>query len=164
MQEDTHDIPFTRDQFRKLLRIVYLGNWLVNAHRDNSKNDPRLKEFDEIEEYIFSQAHRFGFKTLVERDKDDERWLPTRALEESLEDEIDSYDDETFWEEMFYRLADRDFFRSYGEADIRKMSLMERFEKEQPFRDKWADEIDTYGLERIDIIAGIPSPIHPDHS
>jgi hypothetical protein len=31
------------------------------------------------------------------------------------------------------------------------MSIKERIEKEQPFLDKWADEIDKHGVQRIDI-------------
>ncbi len=134
------------------MRIVYLGNWLANATRDNSADDPRLKEFDEIENYVFSYAHQFGFETLIERDTDDERWFPTRMFEESLEDEIDSYDEETFWEELFYRLSDRDFWHAYNEADIHRMPIMERLEKEEPFRKKWDEEINEHGLERLEVV------------
>jgi len=152
LRGDAKSVSFTKEQFRMLLRIVYLGNWLANATRDGSSKDPRLAEFDEIEDYIFSQSREFGLAYLVEREKNDERWFPTRGLEESLEAMIEGYDEETFWEELFHRLSDRDFFRAFSEDEVRHMALRERFEKEEPFRRKWNDEISEHGVERFEAV------------
>lgn len=40
---------------------MYLGNWMANAHRTGQSEDPTLKEYNEISDYIFSLAPEFGF-------------------------------------------------------------------------------------------------------
>lgn len=150
-----HEQPvfFTKEQFKSLIRIVYLGNWFANANRTGTEGDPHHEEFNEIEEYVFSNASKFGLVDLVDKEASDERWYPTRELEESLDDIHTEYDEETFWDELFFRMSDRDFLRAYPEKEIRKMPMLERFQKEEPFRKKWDNEINEHGIERLDIKA-----------
>jgi len=35
--------------------------------------------------------------------------------------------------------------------EISKMEMKERFEKEEPFRDKWDNELNEHGIERLEI-------------
>lgn len=48
-----------------------------------------------------------------------------------------------------WELARRDFVRMYGHKAIEKMDLMEKINKEQPFLEKYWDEIEKYGLDRL---------------
>ena len=48
-------------------------------------------------------------------------------------------------------MADRDFLRAYSTDQIRRMPMLERFEKEEPFRLLWDEEINEHGLERLEI-------------
>ena len=48
-------------------------------------------------------------------------------------------------------MSDRDFMRAYSSEKISTMEFRERFEKEDPFRKKWDDEIAEYGIERLEI-------------
>ena len=154
MEKSTNKIEFTKDQFKGLLKLVYLGNWLANAQRDGSNENPHLKEYEAIENYIFSFAKQFGLDEYV----DDEeaargKFYPTRMFEEETDIQklIEEYDEETFWDELIDRLGDRDFFRHYSKDEIRKMTQEERFEKLYEFIDKWADEIDERGIGRLKI-------------
>ena len=127
------EIEFTKEQFERLLKIVYLGNWLVNAIHSGRKDDEHIKEFDEIEQYIFSFAKDFGLEKYVEFDEKLQEFFPIGELEEELQKFVDEYDNEVFWEELISRLARSDFIREYGKEAINKMSLEERIEKEFPF-------------------------------
>ena len=49
-------IGLTRKQFKALLKVVYLGNWVANAYR----TEDMQKEYERIEDYIFSLAPQFG--------------------------------------------------------------------------------------------------------
>ena len=145
------EIKFTKDQFKKLLKIVYLGNWLANAIHSGRKGDERIKEFDEIEQYIFSFAKDFGLEKYVEFDEKFQEFFPTSELEEELQKFVDEYDNEVFWEELIFRLTRRDFIREYGKEAINKMSLEERIEKEFPFEEKYREEFSKNGIENLDI-------------
>jgi len=151
-------IGFTKEQFEILLKLIHLGEWMVNANRTGALEDPIKKEYEAITHYIFSFAKQFGFDKYVDdEDAEKGRFYPTREFEEETDIQglREEYDEETFWAEITERLGDRDFFRNYSKKEIRKMSREERFKKLYEFIDKWGEEINEYGIERLE--AKIPS-------
>jgi len=147
-------IGFTKEQFETLLKLVYLGNWMANANRDGSAEDPHKEEYEKLEDYIFSFAKQFGFGEYVDDESATEgKFFPTRKFEEETDahELREDYDEETFWDELIDRMGDRDFFRHYSKDEIKKMTQEKRFEKLYEFIDKWADEINEHGIERLNI-------------
>ncbi|MBE0460858.1 MAG: hypothetical protein IBX60_04405 [Candidatus Aminicenantes bacterium] len=138
-------IEFNKDQYEGLIKLVYLGNWMVNAYRI----DDCLKEFEEIEEYVLSFSDEMGFGNYVVYDKKFKKHFPTRKFEEEVDVYVDEYNDEIFWDELIDRLAKREFINKYGQEAIRKMDLEERFEKLQPFINKYEREFEKYGIENL---------------
>ena len=69
-------IELTEQQFRYLLDLVYIGNWVMNSTRE----DDRIKEYDQVESLVFSHClqHRMG--KLVELYKGE--LIPSRAFAE----------------------------------------------------------------------------------
>jgi len=153
-QEQKLSIPLTRAQFLALLKAVYLGNWMANANRDGSRRDPRKKEYESIEDHIFSFAKQFGFDEYLDDDPEDAKegkFFPTLLFEQGTDvDELmEEYNEDIFWDELIDRLGERDFYRRYSPAEIKAMTRDERFEKLDACIDAWADEIDKNGLENI---------------
>lgn len=152
------NINFTKEQFEILLKLVYLGNWVANANRDGSRENPYKEEYKEkyeaIEDYIFSYAKQFGFDEYVDDEKAEKgKFYPTRMFEEETDIQklIEEYDEEIFWDELIDRLGNRDFYRYYSKDEIQKMTQNERFEKVYEFIDKWTNEISENGIERLRI-------------
>ena len=144
-------INFTKKQFEVLLKLVYMGNWVANAHRTGREDDKRIEKYEEMQKYLLSFVKEFGLEKYV--DIDNEEMYPSIELEEDETDElIDEYDNETFWEELIDRFARRDFVREYGEEEISKMDTMERIKKDHPFLEKYQDEIYNYGIDRLEIV------------
>lgn len=147
-------IDFTPKQFETLLKLAYLGNWMANAHREGSPEDPQKEEYEEVEDYIFSFARQFGFDEFVDdNDAGEGKFYPTRKFEEETDvNELhEEYDEETFWDEIIERLGARDFYRHYPKKVLQKMSRDERVDKLYEFIGKWADEIDEHGIENLEI-------------
>ena len=48
------ELRMTQKQFRRLLDLVYIGNWVLNSTRGND----RIKEYDDVESLVF--AHCLG--------------------------------------------------------------------------------------------------------
>lgn len=143
-------INLTRKQFQSLLKVVYLGNWMANAHR----TDDMQKEYESIEDYIFSLAPQFGLEKYVDHDESDgDRYYPTNFFEESTDIHKlhEAYDEETFWDELADRLGERDFASKYSMEEIKKMSEEEWFEKLDECIDLYNEEFEKFGLERIRI-------------
>lgn len=146
------EIEFTKEQFENLLKIVYLGNWMANAIHNGDKDDPIHKELEDIENYIFSFAKDFGFEKYVDdEDAKKGRFFPTNEFDEIVQEYVEDYDEECFWDEIFHRLSNRDFDRKYTDKEISKMEMKERFEKEEPFREKWGNELNNHGVERLEV-------------
>ena len=140
------DINFTQEQFKTLLKLIYMGHWMLTAHDD--KPD---KVIDALTSHIYSFAKSSGVNTLVELDPDNGRFYGTRQFEELMSEYIDDYDNQTFWDELIERLANRDFLAKYGEEAIQKMSMEERFTNFQEFEDRYGEEFEDHGIERIAI-------------
>ena len=115
------EIKFTKEQYENLMKLVYLGNWMINAIR----TDDRVKKYDEIKHYIFSFAKDAGLDRYIDYDEKSGKYYPSIELEEDAEIEqyMDDYNDENFWEELIHNLARRDLIEVYGKDAIKKCLL-----------------------------------------
>lgn len=137
-------INFTNKQFQALVKMVYLGNYIINGVRTYEEI---LPEFDELEQYILSFCKDFNLKEYVENYENE--LLPSSTLEDETSDFISDYDEYNFVDEIIHRLAQRDFYKKYGEEIISKMSFEERISKEQPFLDTYYTEIAENGVDNL---------------
>ena len=56
-------IELTEQQFRYLLDLVYIGNWVINSTREND----RIQEYDQVESLIFYAVQCTKSRTLNDR-------------------------------------------------------------------------------------------------
>ncbi len=139
-------INFTKAQYETLIKAVYLGNWVVNSTEGETVDE----DFDALEEYILSFAKDFGLDQYVEYDEGEKKFYASRELEEGeIEDQIQRYDDYTFWDKLIFNLAERDLIRKYGERAVEKMADADRFEKEQEFLEKYEQEFSRNGIRNL---------------
>ena len=96
-------IDLTAKEFRHLLDMVYIGNWVLNSTR----GDDRFKEYDDIESKLFSLCKGTRLKVLQED------WngicVPSRAYAEGgIHEAIGFYEDNIFYEILAEELSRRD--------------------------------------------------------
>ena len=130
-------IELTGEQYRRLVELVYLGNWVINSHRSG---DEMLKEYEEFEKYVYTLSEKFGANDLVDYDREVREYFPSEELDEHMLDLVDEYDDFVFWEELALRLGERDIIES-GRAP----NVLETFAN----RDKYMEEFESRGLDRV---------------
>ena len=53
-------LELTKKQYRRLLDMVYIGNWILNSTR----GDDRFADYDEVESLLFSKAAEEGMPSL----------------------------------------------------------------------------------------------------
>ena len=46
------NLELTEKQFRRLLDLTYIGNWILNSTR----GDQRFRDYDEVESLLFGRA------------------------------------------------------------------------------------------------------------
>ena len=132
------EIKMTEKQFRRLLDLVYIGNWILNSPR----GDDRIRQYDEVESLVFSQCLAHGMAPLTELYQG--QLIPSQAFAEGgIHEAIMAYEDTTFFEILAQELALRDMDgepltrENYGE-------LMERI-------DAYLSEFDEHGTDNISV-------------
>ena len=132
------EIKLTEKQFRRLLDLVYIGNWVLNSTR----GDDRIRQYDQVESLIFSHCLNHGMAGLTELYQGE--IIPSRAFAEGgIHEAIEQYEDVVFYEILAEELALRDMDgepltrENYGE-------LMERI-------DAYLSEFDEHGTDNISV-------------
>lgn len=132
------DIKMSEKQFRRLLDLVYIGNWVLNSTR----GDDRIREYDEVESLIFSHCINHKMLPLVELYRGE--LVPSRAFSEGgIHEAILAYEDTVFFEILAQELALRDM-----ESDT---PTPENYDELQSRMDAYLDEFELHGTDNINV-------------
>ena len=97
------ELELTQKQFRRLLDMVYIGNWILNSTR----GEDRFRDYDEVESLLFTKAVQAGMPTLAEVYEGE--IIPSRAFAEGgIHEAIALYEDNVFYEILAEELSRRD--------------------------------------------------------
>ena len=97
------ELHLTNKQYRRLLDMVYIGNWVLNSTR----GEDRFRDYDEVESLLFSKAPAAGMPTLAELWEGEV--VPSRAFAEGgIHEAIADYEDAVFFDILAEELARRD--------------------------------------------------------
>ena len=125
------NIEFTDNEFRLLLDMVYIGNWILNSAR----GDDRIAEYDQIESKIFAQCAKNKKLHSLFTIRGNEV-LPSRAFENGgIHEAIVDYEDNVFFEILAEELARKDMDyvpitpENYGELSVRIEEYIAEFEE-----------------------------------
>ncbi len=143
------NITCTKEEFKSLLDLVYAGNVLINGMRSQEE---RIQEYSQMEQSIFAMAKDFGFEELITYDEEFKEYTPTAAYEENGVDEyIDAYDTQVFWEELVMRLARRDALNYVGDVDP-DMTKAQLKEMQMNLEEKYEQEFEENNLMNLKLI------------
>ena len=132
-------IELSEQQFRYLLDLVYIGNWVVNSTREE---DDRIREYDEVESMIFSHCLHHRMEKLVELY--DGELIPSRAFADGgIHEAIEQYEDVVFFEILAEELAMRDMDGEPMTGENYEI-LKERIEA-------YLSEFDRHGTDNITV-------------
>ena len=97
------EIKLSEKQFRRLLDLVYIGNWVLNSTR----GDQRFRDYDEVESLVFAKAILEGMPSLAAFYQGEV--VPSRAfIEGGIHEAIADYEGAVFFEILAEDLARRD--------------------------------------------------------
>ena len=126
-------IDLTPKEFRRLLDLVYIGNWVLNSTR----GDDRFQDYDDLESKIFALSPALS-----------ESWngtiVPSRAYTEGgIHEAIAYYEDNVFYEILAEELARRDM-------DYQPVSN-DNYEALVSRMDDYIAEFEAHGTDNISI-------------
>ncbi|MDR1132164.1 MAG: hypothetical protein LBL15_07090 [Oscillospiraceae bacterium] len=132
------DIKLTASEFRHLLDLVYIGNWILNSTRGSD----RIEGYDLLQEKIFALAAQNGLPELAQTRPG--RALPSRAYEEGgIHDAIADYEDAVFFDILAEELARRDMTDEHlNPDDISELTAR---------MDSYMSEFEANGVENINL-------------
>ena len=97
------NIELSKKQFRRLLDLVYIGNWILNSTR----GDQRFKDYDDVESLLFARAALEGMPALAELYQGE--IIPSKAfVEGGIHEAIAEYENNVFFDILAEDLARRD--------------------------------------------------------
>ena len=96
-------LELTKKEFRRLLDLVYIGNWILNSTR----GDDRIKDYDRVESLLVLRAAQEGMPSLAEIYQGE--IVPSRAFAEGgIHEAIMQYENDVFFDILAEDLARRD--------------------------------------------------------
>ena len=96
-------LELTDRQFRYLLDLVYIGNWVLNSTR----GDERFQDYDQVESLLFAKAALEGMPQLAELYQGE--IVPSKAfVEGGIHEAIMEYENNIFFDILAEDLARRD--------------------------------------------------------
>ncbi|MDD5902612.1 MAG: hypothetical protein PUC58_04535 [Oscillospiraceae bacterium] len=132
------NIDLTGKEFRRLLDMVYIGNWVLNSTRASD----RFEDYDLVQEKLFSLCTKNGMRSLVQT------WhghvFPSKAYEDGgIHEAIADYEDAVFFDILAEELARRDM-ASDGLSDDDVAALALRM-------DEYMAEFDKNGVNNLKV-------------
>lgn len=129
-------IDLTKQEFRTLLDLVYIGNWVLNSTR----GEDRFQVYDDLESKLFTLCRENGMKVLCQD------WngtvVPSKAyMEGGIHDAIGYYEDNVFYEILAEELSRRDM--NYPEiSEENYAEILGRM-------DRYMSEFEVSGLDHL---------------
>ena len=131
-------IDLTEKEFRRLLDLVYIGNWILNSAR----GEDRFEDYDLVQEKLFALCSGQGMPSLIQR------WqghvFPSRAYEDGgIHEAIADYEDAVFFDILAEELARRDLgLVETGPEDFTELNAR---------IDEYLDEFEKNGLNAVTV-------------
>ena len=132
------ELRLTEKQYRRLLDLVYIGNWVLNSTR----GDDRIRDYDKVESLVFSHCLDHGMAPLIELYNGE--IIPSRAFAEGgIHEAIMAYEDVTFFEILAEELALRDL-----DAD---QATAENYDEVMERMNAYLGEFEQHGTDHITV-------------
>ncbi len=132
------NIQLSQKEFRHLLDLVYIGNWILNSTRGLD----RFEAYDELQEKIFSYALQNNMPELTQHFMG--HIFPSQAYEEGgIHEAIADYEDAVFFDILAEELARRDMSEEHlNPDDLNELSAR---------MDSYMNEFELNGIENISL-------------
>jgi len=148
------NINLTKKEYRLLLDLVYIGDWVLHAHQEEESED--TEEYRMLSQKIYGFAKEMGFDSLVEPDSEKNEYFPTRQYEETsgVFEFIEAYEDMSFWDELTQRLVDRDVQEEVGRERSEQMSPEDYYTLAGPIAARYEREFSAFGIANMRLSKG----------
>ena len=132
------NLELTEKEYRRLLDMVYIGNWILNSARGTD----RFEDYDRVEEKLFALAPAQGMGSLTQLYRG--HMVPSQAfVDGGIHEAIADYEDAVFFDILAEELARRDLGLESSEP--------EDYDQLNRRMEEYLDEFDRNGLNTVTV-------------
>lgn len=146
-------LRLTEQELVTLVEMVHLAS---NAACWNHKTgvEEKLAGFEAVEKKLLEKARHSGLSDLIEWDEERQRWVLSEDYEEKsfAQECYDEFRNESFWEELVIRLADKGLMGRIGQAAWEELSEEQRRQKTAGLEKALWKEFSERGVENLMLI------------
>lgn len=152
MTEGNMNITLTKKEYRQLVEMLYVADWIMTAHHVTEKDRKPTRLYSLLRKKLLSYSIGLGIDDLIIYDKEADDYFETLEHEEDMHEKfIDDYEERTFWESLSDRLAERDLVTSIGEKEFFAMDPFEKMKKLTELEEKYENEFEKNGIVRLEL-------------
>ncbi len=134
-------IDLSAKEFRRLLDMVYIGNWILNSTR----GEDRFEDYDHVESKLFALCKNTPMEALV--GEYNGKSVPSQAFHDGgIHEAIVNYEDDIFYDVLAEELARRDM----GYPEITSGNYDELVTRMEDY----INEFESHGTDNIIISTG----------
>lgn len=144
-------IKFTKNETEKLLELLSIADWVLTSM--DVDEDERKDDYLKLLQKLYHEAYENGCKKEIQYDEESKDYFLSEDWEEETQvrDFIEEYEDASFWEELTFRLADRDIDRKMnGKTPKNFEEHVAMFTRIQT---KYEEEFEKNSLENLELVS-----------
>lgn len=145
------EIKFTKEELKKLLELLNIADWVLTSQ--DVEEDERKYSYLKLLQRIYKEAYENGMTEEIEFDEEVKEYFPNEEWEERVlaHDFIEEFEDASFWDELVFRLADRDIDRKMNGKPPKNFE--EHVAMFTQIQSKYEEEFEKNNLENLEIVA-----------
>jgi hypothetical protein len=147
-------LRLSQQELETLVQMVSLAATVASWNQKESAAD-HIAVFEDLESKILEKAGHSGLGNWIEFDEESQRYRLRREVEERMfhNECYDEFRNESFWDELAVRLADRDLIRAIGLRAWEKLSEEERRARTTAWEKRYWEEFTQHGVERVAVLS-----------
>jgi len=136
-----------------LVEMVSLAANVASWNQKETAND-QVSAFETLESKILEKAGHSGLGDWIEFDEESQRFRVKAEREENLfyHECYEEFRNESFWDELAVRLADRDLARAIGFQEWEKLSEEDRRARTSAWEKRYWEEFSKRGVEHVVVV------------
>jgi hypothetical protein len=137
-------MELTSEQFKRLVELAYIGEWVVNSrHGLDFQDDEATGALQGLLGLASSLVDE------IDRDVETNNFYIDPDWADKIQDRyISDYDDHVFWDELIERLAQRDLAKQRG-VSMEEINRDEDVAILRPAEERYREELELNGLDRL---------------
>ena len=143
-------INITKKEFRVLVEMLYLADWMMHSHAIGEEQHHH--EHEQLRKKILSHYKEMGAEDIIEYSEKLNDFYETSDYDEYIHEKfIEPYDNECFWDELIDGLAERDVVNEIGIEKLKSMEGIERVMKIEEAKERYVNEFEEHGLKHVTV-------------